>query len=86
MCWCLHHNTSKAGYNPWLPSGPFSVCAEPSLGYQPDKCSVAGHIFQSGGQASKDIVVGLWVQVGQGDFHRTVKQKWSKICPCFHLL
>lgn len=80
MCWWLHHNAFKAGYDPWLPSGLFSMCAEPSLGYQPDKCSVAGYIFQSGGPASKDIV-GLWVQVGQGDFHRIVKQKWPKICP-----
>lgn len=77
----------ELGADPWLPWGLFSACAiaEPALGYQPDKCSGTGYIFQCDGPASKDFV-DLWVQEGQGDTHATIKQKWANICPCLHLL
>lgn len=77
-----------AGCNPWLPWGLFSlrVIAEPTPGYQPDKCSVTGYIFQCAGPVSKDIV-DLCVQ-GQGDSRDIKKKKWAEICPvsiCFDM-
>ncbi|NXC19719.1 GLCTK kinase, partial [Corythaeola cristata] len=57
-----HHSAFKAGSDPGLPWGLSSVCAiagtqaEPTLGYQPGKCSSAGYIFHCDGPVSKDIV------------------------------